>query len=77
MMKAIHNGKWKFCNGSLIVARAQKHGTLYVIHAKLCKGEANVATDSSVRFTHYAKYVEPNNKTIAEWGNHTHPYMFE
>ena len=38
---------WKFCKGNLIVARAQKQGTLYVMHAKLCKDEANVAAESS------------------------------
>ena len=44
---SFHNGTWKFCKGSLIVNRAQKQGTLYVMHAKLCKDEANVAADSS------------------------------
>ena len=39
-------GMWKFCKGNLIVSRAQKQGTLYVMHAKLCEDEANMAADS-------------------------------
>ena len=34
------------------MARAQKHGTLYVMYAKLCTDEANVATDSSGEIWH-------------------------
>ena len=44
---SFHNGTWKFCKGSLTMARAQKQGTLYEMHAKLCKNEANVAVDSN------------------------------
>ena len=35
-MGSIQNDKIKFCKGSLIVARAQKTNTLYVMHARLC-----------------------------------------
>lgn len=41
------DGKWKLCKGNLIVARAKKQGSLYVIHARPYKGEINVADDSS------------------------------
>ena len=34
------------------MARAQKWGTLYVTHAKLCKNEANMAADSSGELWH-------------------------
>ena len=43
------NGKGKFCRGNLIVARAQKQGTLYIMHARMCKSESNVAGDLSER----------------------------
>ena len=46
------NVKWKFCRGNLIVARAHKHGTLYMMHAQVCKSEANVATKSSAELWH-------------------------
>ena len=32
---------------SLIVARAQKEGILYMMHTRLCKSEVNVATNSA------------------------------
>ena len=35
--------KWKLTKGSLVVARGKKHNTLYVMEAKLHKGEINVA----------------------------------
>ena len=44
---SFQNGKWKFYKGSFIGALAQKQGTLYVMHAKWCKDEENVAGDSS------------------------------
>ena len=34
------------------MARAQKQGTLYEMHAKLCKNEANVAVDSNGELWH-------------------------
>ena len=34
------------------MAQAQKQGTLYVIHAKVCKDEAIVAADSSGELWH-------------------------
>ena len=49
---SFQNGTWNFCKGSLIVARAQKQGTLYVMHAKLSKDEANVAADSNGEIWH-------------------------
>ena len=42
---SFQNGMWKLCKGSLIEARAQKQGTLYVMHAKMYKKEANVAAE--------------------------------
>ena len=35
--------KWKLTKGSLVVARGKKQNTLYVMEAKLHKGEINVA----------------------------------
>ena len=35
--------KWKLTKGSLVMARGKKHNTLYVMKAKLHKGEINVA----------------------------------
>ena len=35
--------KWKLTKCSLVVARGKKHNTLYVMEAKLHKGEMNVA----------------------------------
>ena len=43
---SIRNGVMKFCKGSLIVAGARKTNTLYLMHARLCRGEANVAADT-------------------------------
>ena len=40
-------GKWKLTNGSLIVARGVKEGSLYVMQANLCNREVNVAHDNS------------------------------
>ena len=40
---SIRNGVMKFCKGSLIVARARKTNTLYLMHARLCRNEVNVA----------------------------------
>ena len=49
---SFQNGKWKFCRGNLIVARAHKEGTLYIMHARLCKSEVNVAADSAGEIWH-------------------------
>jgi transposase InsO family protein len=46
------NGTWKFYQGSRIVARAQKQNTLYVMHAKLCRDEANIVGDSNGELWH-------------------------
>ena len=40
---SIRNGVIKFCEGSLIMAEARKTNTLYIMHARLCHREANVA----------------------------------
>ena len=50
--RSFRNGKWKFCRGNLIVARAQKHDTIYTMHARVCKSEANVAADSNGEIWH-------------------------
>ena len=49
---SFHNGARKFCKGSLIVARAQKQNTFYVMHARLCRDEANVVADSDGELWH-------------------------
>ena len=43
---SIRNGTLKFCKGNLIVARAQKINTLYLMHARLCEEKENVATNT-------------------------------
>jgi len=40
-------GKWKLTNGSLIIVRGVKEGSLYVIQGNLCRGEVNVVHDNS------------------------------
>ena len=49
---SFQNDMWKFCKGSLIVARAQKQGTLYMMHVRLCKSKMNVAANSSGELGH-------------------------
>ena len=49
---SFRNGKCNFCWGNIIMARAPKQGTLYMMQAKLCKDEANVAADSSGEIWH-------------------------
>ena len=39
------NGTWKFSKQNLIVAHARKENTLYVMHARLSRNEANLAAD--------------------------------
>src|SRR5262249_25214430 len=43
-------GKWKLTNGSLIVAKGEKRSTLYLMSAKLSKGDVNVLDDNSIKF---------------------------
>ena len=38
-------GRWKLSRNNIIVAKGRKDGSLYVTHAKLCKGETNVTHD--------------------------------
>ena len=42
----------KFSKGSLIVARARKVNTLYLINARLCPEEVNVASDTAGELWH-------------------------
>ena len=42
----------KFSKGSLIVARAWKINTLYLMNAKLCPEEVNVASDTTGELWH-------------------------
>ena len=39
--------KWKLTKGNMIVARGKKEGFVYVIHGRICKGEANIAHGDS------------------------------
>ncbi|VFQ78638.1 unnamed protein product [Cuscuta campestris] len=41
----VGEGKWKLTKGSLIMARGKKEGSLYVMQAKLFKGEINITYD--------------------------------
>ena len=36
---SFRNGSWKFYKRNLIVARAKKQNTFYVLHARLCQNE--------------------------------------
>ena len=49
---SIQNGFMKFCKGSLIVDKARKTNTLYLMHARLCRNEVNVATDTTGELWH-------------------------
>lgn len=46
------NGKWKLFKGSLAIAYGNMQGILYKTQAKLCKGEANIANESSTDLWH-------------------------
>ena len=42
----------KFSKGSLIMARARKINTLYLMHARICREEVNVAADNAGELWH-------------------------
>ena len=42
-----NDGKWKLCKGNLIATQSKKQGSLYMIKAKVCADEVNVADDCS------------------------------
>ena len=44
---SIRNGAMKFSKGILIVAQARKVNTLYLMNARLCPDELNVASDTT------------------------------
>ena len=48
----IRNGVMKFSKGSLIVARVRKVNTLYLMNARLCPDEVNVAFDTASELWH-------------------------
>ncbi|CAO2838320.1 unnamed protein product [Amaranthus hypochondriacus] len=45
-----NDGKWKLCKGNLIAARGKKQSSLYMMQAKVCTGEVNVADECSSEF---------------------------
>ena len=49
---SIRNGAMKFSKGSLIVARARKVNTLYLVNARLCPEEVNIASDTAGELWH-------------------------
>ena len=49
---SIRNGTLKFCKGNMVVARVEKTNTLYVMHARLCWEETNVAVDTITELWH-------------------------
>ena len=49
---SIRNGVMKFSKGSLIVARARKVNTLYLMNARLCPEEVNVTSDTAGELWH-------------------------
>ncbi|VFQ97665.1 unnamed protein product [Cuscuta campestris] len=44
-------GKWKLTKGSLIVARGKKENMIYVMQAKMCRGDRNIvpSTEASTK----------------------------
>ena len=48
----IQNGVMKFRKGSLIVARSWKINTLYLMHARICREEVNIAADDAGELWH-------------------------
>lgn len=48
LMNYFGEGKWKLTKGSLIMAWGKKEGSLYVMQAKLCKGEINATNDLEI-----------------------------
>ena len=48
----IWNGVMKYSKGRLIVARAQKINTLYLMHARICQEEVKVASDTAGELWH-------------------------
>ena len=44
---SIQNGVMKFNKGNLIMAQARKINTLYLMHARVCQEEVNVAADNA------------------------------
>ena len=49
---SIRNGVMKFSKGRLIVARARKINTLFLMNARLCLEEVNVASDTAGELWH-------------------------
>ena len=49
---SIRDGVMKFSKGSLIVARAWKVNTLYLMSVRLCPEEVNVASDTAGELWH-------------------------
>ena len=49
---SIQNGVMKFNKGSLIMARARKINTQYLMHARICWEEVNVAADNAGELWH-------------------------
>ena len=52
---SIQIGFLKFSKGSLIVALARKINTLYLMHAKICREEVNVAADDAGELCHMSQ----------------------
>ena len=49
---SIQNGVMKFNKGRLIVAQVRKIHTLYLMHARICRDEVNVASDTTDELWH-------------------------
>ena len=49
---SIRNGVMKLSKGSLIVARARKVNTMYLMNVRLCPEEVNVASDTAGELWH-------------------------
>ena len=49
---SIRSGFMKLCKGSLIVARARNIQTVYLMHARICQEEVNVAADNASELRH-------------------------
>ena len=64
---SIRNDVMKFCKGGLIVAKARKTNTLYLMHTLLCHNKVNVAVDTTgemwhKRLCHMSEDINNRNK---------------
>jgi len=47
MTNQFNADKWKLSRGSMVVAQGKKEGSLYIMQGKICKGEMDIAQDTT------------------------------